>query len=104
MDQFEEDPVTPLPALDGRDRVAAEFDERLAELWVFLMTFEEEGPLDLGAVGSLLRMAYLRGYEDALSESRRGDLYLRLGLGEPPRRRRIEPNVNHTVSRRRRSK
>jgi hypothetical protein len=68
-------------------RLSSEFDSRLADVWLFLFG-SHEALLEQGAeeIGWFLRMAYLRGYEDALTEPRRGDLYRRLGLPAPPPR------------------
>ncbi len=63
--------------------LAASFDPRLADVWLSIFTsgidFEEESQ----AVAWFLRMAYLRGYSDALSEETAGQLFLDLGV-EPP--------------------
>lgn len=75
------------PAYTDASRLEAEFDSRLADVWLFLFG-THEGLLEEGAeqIGWFLRMAYLRGYEDALSEPQRGELYRRLGLPAPPPR------------------
>lgn len=75
------------PDYTDTSRLEAEFDSRLADVWLFLFS-THESLLDEGAeqIGWFLRMAYLRGYEDALSEPQRGELYRRLGLPAPPPR------------------
>lgn len=77
----------------GRDsnvsaRLASEFDPRLAEVWleVFQTGTDFSGVED--QLACFLRMAYLRGYSDALWEPVRGSLFHRLGIDVPPRRRR----------------
>jgi len=73
-------------------RIVAEFDPRLAEVW--LAVFESD--IDLEQVGQcfgwFLRMAYLKGYEDAMAEPEPGGLYANLGMkskqGSPSTRRR----------------
>lgn len=68
-------------------RLSAEFDSRLADIWLFIFGSHPELVEHGGErLGWFLRMAYLRGYEDALSEPRRGDLYRRLGLPPPASR------------------
>lgn len=71
--------------LDFETRLSLAFDPRLLDVWAAA----ERCDLDLdqvgGAVGLLLRMAYLRGYEDALFEEERGLLFHRLGVPVPPR-------------------
>lgn len=75
------------PVHTDASRLSSEFDSRLADVWLFLFG-THEALLEEGAeeIGWFLRMAYLRGYEDALSEPRRGDLYRSLGLPAPPPR------------------
>jgi hypothetical protein len=67
-------------------RLAAEFDPRLADVW--LQVFASGADLSEAAefVACFLRMAYLRGYEDGLCEAQRGSLFSSLGLAVPPRR------------------
>lgn len=73
-------------------RLSSEFDSRLADVWLFMFGGHAE-LVERGGepLGWFLRMAYLRGYEDALTEPRRGALYLRLGMPAPPARRTRTP-------------
>lgn len=59
-----------------------EFDPRLVDVWVSVFEHwpADELPRELGW---FLRMAYLQGYADALSERERGALFRRFGM-EPP--------------------
>jgi hypothetical protein len=67
-------------------RIAAVVDPALAEVWAFVFG-QEFRPGELAEhLGWLLRMAYLRGYEDGLCEPERGALFSRLGLSVPARR------------------
>lgn len=65
--------------------LAAEFDPRLAEVWlsVFTCTSDEQRQQQLGW---FLRMAYLKGYEDALTEPDRGSLFRKFGVSIPARK------------------
>lgn len=70
-------------AVEDSQRLAAEFDPRLADVW--LSVFENwpslsEIPEELSW---FLRMAYLRGYEDALCEPVPGRLHHNLGVPVP---------------------
>jgi hypothetical protein len=68
-------------------RVAMAVDPRISEVWACLFSQALE-PEELAAqVGWFLRMAYLHGYHDALSEPEPGALYRHLGMRAPPRRR-----------------
>lgn len=70
-----------------RARLSTAFDPRLADVWLFLFGSDPDLVEQAGErLGWFLRMAYLRGYEDALREPRRGELYRRLGVPIPPRR------------------
>ncbi len=67
-------------------RIAALVDPALAEVWAFIWG-QGFRPDELAEhLGWLLRMAYLRGYEDGLCEPERGVLLSRLGLSVPARR------------------
>ncbi|HVE75429.1 MAG TPA: hypothetical protein VND22_01540 [Actinomycetota bacterium] len=72
-----------LESLGLAGKIVAEFDPRLAEVWLAVF----ESGLDLEQVGDsfgwFLRMAYLKGYEDASSETDPGCLYSNLGLKTP---------------------
>ena len=69
------------------DTLALEFDPRLADVWLAL--FKSGIKVEDGerVLGSLLRMAYLRGYEDALVEPNEGSLFTNFGLPVPARAR-----------------
>lgn len=67
------------------DRLVLELDPRLADVWSCLFQLGIEGTELLEQVGWFLRMAFLQGYEDGLTEPRRGALLADLGL-EVPRR------------------
>jgi hypothetical protein len=67
------------------DRLVLELDPRLADVWSCLFRLGIEGSELLEQIGWFLRMAYLQGYEDGLTEPRRGALLDDLGL-EVPRR------------------
>jgi len=59
-------------------------DPRIADLWAAIWCDQGESvPLDV--VGALLRLAYLTGYQDALTEQDRGSLFKTLGLPVPTR-------------------
>ncbi|MGH2707956.1 MAG: hypothetical protein ACRDJF_07015 [Actinomycetota bacterium] len=75
------------PAEDGW-RIAAVVDPALAEVWAFIFGQEFRADELAEHLGWLLRMAYLRGYEDGLCEPERGVLFSRLGLSVPARRSR----------------
>lgn len=66
-------------------QLICEFDPRLADVWmhVFEVGLDQQVQEKLGW---FLRMAYLRGYEDAFSEPQRGSLYRNLGLPVPRRK------------------
>jgi hypothetical protein len=79
----EQDPMEGCEEIDFPTRLALEFDPRLADVWTAIFSLELE-PDDLRAnLGALLRMAYLRGYQDALSEAEPGPLFRRLGMPAP---------------------
>lgn len=70
---------------DHSTELMVEFDPRLADVWLAII--ETGVDRELGEkLGWFLRMAYLRGYEDAFSEPQRGSLYRNLGLPVPKRR------------------
>ena len=70
---------------DTMTRLAAEFDPRLADVWLSVFAAGVDLDSQIAALSCYLRMAYLRGYEDALTEPERGQLYTNLGLGVPDR-------------------
>jgi len=65
--------------------IAVEFDPRLADVWLSVFA----SGVDLKAmgeqIGCFLRMAYLRGYQDGLTEPESGVLFTKLGLPVPVR-------------------
>lgn len=68
-------------------RLASELDPRLADVWACVFGVDSEPSLE--QIGWFLRMAYLNGYEDGLTETRRGALFEELGLGVPLRGQEI---------------
>jgi len=73
-------------SMTAGERLAGEFDPRLAEVWLDVFAFGlEHGSLP-DEFGWFLRMAYLKGYEDAVTESRPGSLYRKLGMAQPARK------------------
>ena len=68
------------PAADA----ATIIDPRVADLWAALWA-DPAAALQPDVVGGLLRLAYLTGYQDALVEEVRGDLFRSLGLPVPDR-------------------
>src|SRR5688500_10283335 len=65
------------------DKLSAEYDPRLADVWLAVFTSEVDFAPIKEQLGWFLRMAYLRGYEDALEEPIKGQLYRRLGVKAP---------------------
>lgn len=63
---------------------AAVLDPRLADLWAAIWA-DQGHALPIEMVGALLRLAYLTGYQDALTEQERGGLFKELGLPVPDR-------------------
>ena len=70
---------------DALDKIGLEVDMRLTDVWSML--FERGEELDTEFLGWLLRLAYVTGYWDALSEGERGSLCRQLGYPVPERRR-----------------
>jgi hypothetical protein len=70
---------------DALDKIGLEVDMRLTDVWSML--FERGEDLDTEFLGWLLRLAYVTGYWDALSEGERGSLCRQLGYPVPERRR-----------------
>lgn len=64
--------------------LAAEFDPRLADVWLSVFELWPAGAAVPEQLSSLLRMAYVQGYGDALLEEQRGSLFQNLGLTPPP--------------------
>ena len=71
--------------IEALDKIGLEVDMRLTDVWSML--FERGGELDTEFLGWLLRLAYVTGYWDALSEGERGTLCRQLGYPVPERRR-----------------
>lgn len=69
--------------LEWGSRLAAELDPRLADVWSCLFSMESEPSLE--EIAWFLRMAYLNGYEDGLTEVNRGALLEQLGMNVPQR-------------------
>ncbi|MEO6867864.1 MAG: hypothetical protein ABI200_07565 [Gaiellales bacterium] len=69
---------------DALDKIGLEVDMRLTDVWSML--FERGEDLDTEFLGWLLRLAYVTGYWDALSEGERGGLCQQLGYPVPERR------------------
>lgn len=65
------------------DRLASELDPRLADVWSCVFSIDSEPTLE--QLAWFLRMAYLNGYEDGLTEVRRGALFEEMGLSVPRR-------------------
>ncbi len=63
------------------DRIGLEVDMRIADVWALL--FERGDDVDTEFLGWLLRLAYVTGYWDSLSEPERGALCTRLGYPVP---------------------
>lgn len=89
MDRFESasghglEAITPEETRAWGDRLASELDPRLADVWSCVFNVDSETTLE--QLGWFLRMAYLNGYEDGLTEVRRGALFEDLGLAVPRR-------------------
>lgn len=89
MDRFEPvsgnglDAVTPEEARAWGDRLASELDPRLADVWSCVFSIESDPTLE--QLAWFLRMAYLNGYEDGLTEVRRGALFEDLNVAVPGR-------------------
>lgn len=66
-------------------RLAQELDPRLADVWSCLFAVGVEGSELLEQIGWFIRMAYLQGYEDGLTEPSRGALLVSLGVAVPNR-------------------
>lgn len=67
--------------LEWGSRLASELDPRLADVWSCVFSIESEPTLE--QLGWFLRMAYLNGYEDGLTETTRGKLLQELGMTAP---------------------
>jgi len=64
-------------------RLASELDPRLADVWSCVFSIDAEPTLE--QLGWFLRMAYLNGYEDGITETTRGKLLEELGMTAPSR-------------------
>jgi hypothetical protein len=69
--------------LEWGSRLASELDPRLADVWSCVFSIDSEPTLE--QLGWFLRMAYLNGYEDGLTETTRGKLLEELGMTAPRR-------------------
>ncbi|CAN5747995.1 hypothetical protein BH23ACT12_BH23ACT12_14280 [soil metagenome] len=69
--------------LEWGSRLASELDPRLADVWSCVFSIESEPTLE--QLGWFLRMAYLNGYEDGITETTRGKLLQELGMTAPKR-------------------
>jgi hypothetical protein len=69
--------------MDWGCRLASELDPRLADVWACL--FNMDSNLSMEEIAWFLRMAYLNGYEDGLTETNRGALLEQLGMAVPRR-------------------
>lgn len=67
------------------DRIGLEVDMRLTDVWSMLFEREATEGLDTEFVGWLLRLSYVTGYWDALSEPEHGSLCRKLGYPVPGR-------------------
>lgn len=77
------EPTTLLNA-ETLDHIGLEVDMRLTDVWSML--FERgEANLDTDFMGWLMRLAYVTGYWDALTEPERGSLCHELGYPVPKR-------------------
>lgn len=74
---------------DALDKIGLEVDMRLTDVWSMLFERGDEA-LDDEFLGWLLRLAYVTGYWDALSEADRGTLCHQLGYPVPERRERSD--------------
>jgi hypothetical protein len=81
---------------DVLDRIGFEVDMRLTDAWSML--FERGDELDTEFIGWLLRLAYVSGYWDALSESEVGSLCHQLGYPVPERATAAAPAEAAAVS------
>lgn len=70
--------------LEWGSRLASELDPRLADVWSCVFSIDGEPTLE--QLGWFLRMAYLNGYEDGLTETTRGKLLQELGMTAPHRK------------------
>lgn len=82
MSDFSHEPAS---MSDQAALLSLAFDPRLADVWLAVFGSGEVSLETNEALGWFLRMAYLRGYEDALTEDRPGKLFSELGA-KPPRR------------------
>lgn len=69
---------------EALDRIGLEVDMRLTDVWAMLFEQGDAQP-DTEFLGWLLRLSYVTGYWDALSEQRRGELCEQLGYPIPER-------------------
>lgn len=69
---------------ESLDQIGLEVDMRLTDVWSILFERGEES-LDTDFLGWLLRLSYVTGYWDSLSEPERGSLCAELGYPVPSR-------------------
>jgi hypothetical protein len=72
---------SPGEVLEWGSRLASELDPRLADVWSCVFSIESDPTLE--QLGWFLRMAYLNGYEDGITETTRGKLLQELGMTAP---------------------
>jgi hypothetical protein len=80
----------PLPELQFAERVALEIDTRLHELMAEALALET---WTSEAFAAFCRLAYGTGYQTALQETGRGELYRALGLPIPTREKPKTPQI-----------
>lgn len=76
-------------SLSQQEALELAFDPRLADVWAAIFQCQQsqvEASELPEHIGWFLRMAYLKGYEDALSEPDPGSLFRNLGAKPPMRR------------------
>lgn len=76
-----------MSTVDRIDRLALDVDTRLVSLWA-LLTERGLGEVELKIAAEFMRSAYAKGYDDALREPHRGQLYRENGYVVPKRERR----------------
>jgi hypothetical protein len=84
-----------LPELQFAERAALEIDTRLHELLVDALGLER---WTSEAVAAFLRLAYATGYQAALQETGRGQLYRDLQLPIPEREAQRTPQIGRKVA------
>ncbi len=82
---------------EALDRIGLEVDMRLTDVWSILFERGETG-LDTEFLGWLLRLSYVTGYWDALSEPERGRLCKELGYPVPTQQRADDDQAEAEVT------